>query len=404
LVQKEIDDAEKTGLVIRHWNLLDVTERCRPDRHKPELPRLKLYVDDDMLHVVDRDTLEKMEETKRERYVERDAFTGCVSCRLFPSCQTNLATRQTSTSKLLKPIPHVIQQFRNVSLPTALAQLLSRKPSKEGLIYPRFDPDRHVVSATEMWRMITGVDPGRPITKDELVQRLIQSGAEFYAGQDYGTTHNFATVVAAKWGALCLVLECASASGLDPGQKVAFCDSRVKRYGAAIFGDPEDPGMIALMRRMGYSMRELHKGPGSVKTGIDSVSYMLWPSIGDPRLFFLAQDEGVALLVDNLQAYHYKLDAAGEPTEEPDEEGDDEPDALRYLIMGAFGKQSKLRMAVGADPAIKAQELVPVLSPFGAANGRPEAWMQALVQKHTAGAGGRAAGGTGRKGGLKWAT
>jgi hypothetical protein len=68
----------------------------------------------------------------------------------------------------------------------------------------------------------------------------------------------------------------------------------------------------------------------------------LWPAIGQPQLFFLAEDDGVAYLFERLQQYHWKRDAAENILEEPEKEDDDECDAIRYMVMNVFAPKGKV--------------------------------------------------------------
>jgi hypothetical protein len=43
LVQKELDEAEETGLLAIHWNIVDVTEKCPPERHLPQEPKIPIW-------------------------------------------------------------------------------------------------------------------------------------------------------------------------------------------------------------------------------------------------------------------------------------------------------------------------------------------------------------------------
>jgi len=128
-VQKMIDSAEKTGTKVFHWNFIDVTERCPPERHKPELPKLPLYISDETLEHTTEEGFNEMPLAQQEKFFKTEGFAGCVKCKLFPACRTRLATNQHSTSKMLKPIPFVINKFSEVDTEIAKSQLLCWKPS-----------------------------------------------------------------------------------------------------------------------------------------------------------------------------------------------------------------------------------------------------------------------------------
>ena len=110
LVQREIDQASKSRLKIRHWNIIDVTERCPPERHRPDLPRLPIYRSDETLAAVEPGTWETLPVREKATYVRDEGFHGCINnCSLFAVCKGRLATHQTSTSLLLQPISETIQ-------------------------------------------------------------------------------------------------------------------------------------------------------------------------------------------------------------------------------------------------------------------------------------------------------
>lgn len=336
LVQKEIDLAPKTGLQIRHWNIIDVTRACKPKRHKPNEPHVTLYRSDEELRHISESEYEQLDVKTQEKYVRHEgAYAGCAKCPLFAMCKGNLATKQTSKSKLLKPITHVIHEFQISSLENAHAQLMSRKPASTGLIYPRLDHDLHMKTASEIAHMVVGDDAPQFLDKEGLVLLLKSQGATFFAGLDWGFTHSFVIVSGAVWGINLFIFDVISQTGLDPEEKLLVAE-KVQAWSPTIFADPEAPDQIKLFKKKGFMMRDWKKTAGSVSMGIDIVRMKLRPAIGEPQLFMLKDDPGCELLYDRLSKYHFKQDAAGNLTDQPDEENDDEPDATRYLTMNLF--------------------------------------------------------------------
>ena len=51
IVQKELDAAKETGTLVRHWNIIDGTKPCPPERHLPDEPRISIYYSEDSLEV-----------------------------------------------------------------------------------------------------------------------------------------------------------------------------------------------------------------------------------------------------------------------------------------------------------------------------------------------------------------
>ena len=347
LVQHEIDEAHHSGLQIRHWNILDVTEACPTTRHRPDLPHLPIYRSNETLKSLSEEEYSALSPDLQQKYIKDKGFYGCLkNCKLFAMCKCRLALKQKSKSSLLRPIAHTINQFKNNSIPMAKAQLLCWKPSTEGLIYPSLERETHVLTAAQIYEHISGEPPSTPhFTKEMLLQSLKVHEIKWYGGVDFGYTHNFVVVIGFVYGNKIYITDCHAVAELEAGQQIELLENKVKKFDPAIFADPENPQMIKTMRKEGFRVKDWKKGKGTVIGGIDIVRMKLQPSIGDPQMFFLAEDDGVDLLIKRMKAYHWKLDAASKPTDVPDDELDDECDAVRYLVMNVFGKHGKIVVA-----------------------------------------------------------
>jgi len=265
------------------------------------------------------------------------------------NCRGFLATEQKSTSPLLRSISFTQAQFRTVSVPTANAQLLCRKPSTEGLIYPHLERSIHMLTPAQIVQKITGETVRPDMTKAELIVFLKLRGVRFAAGMDFGFKHNFAVPLAAIDGARAFVIACISAPELLPDAMIHKCDADIKSFNPSIWPDTASPQLIAMFKKSGYRMREWNKGSGSVNDGIDIVCMRLRPTLGEPLLYFLAGDPGVEVLYKNMSQYHWTIDSQGDPTDVPDEEDDDECDGLRYLVMNEFPPNKRIVSAPAND-------------------------------------------------------
>jgi hypothetical protein len=403
MVQKEMDeefgpDGDRR-LHIRHWNIIDVTESCAPTRHLPELPKIPIYVDEDRLRAISEDQYKLLPPDELQKFRKEEGYQGCLkNCRLFSACHGRLATEQKSKSPLLKSVADTLNKFRGLgkNIEMAQAELLCKKPSKKGLIYPNLDRSVHLLTPAQMAEKLTG-DTFRPdFTKAELIALMQTRDVKWYAGQDYGWTHNFADVTGAVDGARCFIVNVVSAPQLMPDQIVRAVD-HLKRYGRAVFGDPEDPKMVAMLRAAGHRMRAWHKEPGSVVGGINVVRMRLTPTMGEPLLFFLAGDPMVELLFKRMSEYHWKLDPTGTLVDgEPDEENDDECDALRYLVMNVFAPKGKVKAAKEPEHA-RSQE-----TPAGVYT-RENLFSKILEERGVVSGGGESADqAIGRRGSVKW--
>lgn len=381
LVQKEIDAASNTGLKIRHWNILDVTQSCRPQRHHPDKPKKQIYYSTDLFQVLDPEEWARLPEDKQVLYTSVEAFHGCAKCKIFPACRGLLIHGQKSTSALLRPVEHVINQFKSLSLPAALAQLLCLKPSTEGLIYPAFDRDLHMLTPAQMAERITGMQYPEDFTKDALIRLFKEKGAYFVGGIDFGSTHNFVIVIGAVYGNVFYCLTVESMAELLPDQQVMLAKQAAKIYEEeepyvkiSFFPDPENPQMIKVLRKAGLRMKNWNKGPGTVLAGIEIVRLKMRPAADNPQMYLVLGDPNCELMAKRLSEYHWKLDAAGKPTKIPDEADDDEPDAFRYAVMNPFGSAGGIKVA--AEPTKVRSNLMPLPTP----DYTPQNWMTRVIQ------------------------
>lgn len=343
LVQKELDEAVNTGLVARHWNLIDLTSACEQERHLPDRPKQTYWINDNTLKHITEAEYQTLNPAVQAKYVSAEGYEGCAKCPLFAACKGRLATHQTSKSLMLKPVADTIDKFKGAPGPEYIqTEFLCRKPDSTGLIYPRLDPEVHYKEAADIIEMVTGTrDP--MADKQKVIQELRRRGAKFFTGMDFGFSHNFVSATFASYGAFVYVLDVFAQSNLDLDQKIEACQYIKTTYGnPVVFGDPAYPSDIISFRKNGYKMREWEKGPGSVKAGIEMVRTLIWDSRGRTRLFFLKDDEGVKLLFDRMSRYAFVTDAAGQVTEEPNDKDDDECDAMRYGIMNGMGKNGVL--------------------------------------------------------------
>ena len=280
LVQEEIDEAAKTGLKIRHWNLIDVTSACPPDRHLPNEDKVKLYINDSELRHVTKDELELMDPIAQGKFYEADGFAGCAKCPLFFGCKGRLATHQTSKSPLLKPILNTIQKFKENPIERSIAQLMCRTPESTGLICPRFNREVHMKTANEMARMIEDTPEAEAVqTKPDLIEFMKRKGVRFWAGIDWGFSHAYAYCVFAQWGTLALVIECLTESELEIEDKIARSQPLKEIYDATIYPDPESPSDTETFKRKGFKVKRWDKGKGSVKAGMVLTSGVVFKEV-----------------------------------------------------------------------------------------------------------------------------
>jgi len=346
LVQKEIDAAAETGLEVRHWNILDVTERCTEARHQPTKTKLPIYRSQKLLKAISEEDFERLDIASKEKYVKDEGYWGCLNeCKLFAACKGNLV-KQTNGSSILKSIGHIIQQFSINDPERANAQLLCNKPSKEGMIYPNLDAEIHFKSAQQIANMITGEEFPEKYTQKELIGLAQSLDCRFVSGMDHGYTHNFAVCTGFIYGNKLFMIDSFAVPELEISQKINLCNDRIKHLDPTIYPDPADPGSRKTFINHGYKCKEFKKGPGSVLEGINAVRTKLMPSLGrEPEVYFIKDNDGVLNLFGDLSKYHWIVGVDEKPTDVPDDDNDDSADAFRYLIMNEFPLKKKNRNA-----------------------------------------------------------
>lgn len=351
LVQKEIDEADKSGLRVRHWNIIDVTAGCPDSKHRPDLPKLTIYRSDDTLRSLSEEDFNLLSDKEKTQYIKDEGYHGCLnSCRLFAMCKGALATRQQSKSPLLKPIAHVTNLFAQVNLEVAKCQLLCLKPSSEGLIYSRMDHKVHIKTAADMAEMITGIPRNVNFSKTDLINLLKNlEGAFFCAGIDFGFTHSFAVTLGCVWGSKIFIIDAFQQAELELNQQIDLCDQKIAHYKPTVYADTAYPAYIKSFKRAGYQMRNWEKAKGSVVGGIEIVRQKLMSSLGVPEMFFLANDPGCELLFKKMREYHWRTDPQGNPTDTPDDRDNDMQDSCRYLVMNVFGNKKRVAMVSGNE-------------------------------------------------------
>lgn len=363
LVQNEINDAKRTGLVIKHWNIIDVTEACPAKRHQPELPKITLYRSDDNLTAIKEEDYNNLPPKEQQKYIKDEGYHGCYhNCKIFAACQGKLATEQKCKSRFLKKIAHVQNQFRNNTLDMAKAQLLCKRPAATGLVYPRFSEDKHVLTPAQAYYKIVGESPtsGPNMTKRELIAFAHNREFPFSGGMDFGYTHLFAYTHGFKDRSNLFITHALGIPELEPDQQLEVMRQFLPDN-PAIYPDPENAQLIRVFKGNKFRMVKWKKIAGSVVGGISCVQLKLTPTLGgDPELYFVrevGEDPGMDLLIKYIREHHWKLDAANQPTDMISDDNKDMPDALRYQVMNVFPYKGKVIESSGEANNLKQPDM-----------------------------------------------
>lgn len=369
LVQQEIDKSTESGLQLLHWNIIDVTEACPPERHLPEEPKIPIYYHEPEKqtkgHAISEEAYEALPDQKKEIYRKTEGYAGCLkNCKLFFACKGALATKQSNRKTFFKKeIDYTVGLFRKLGPGMANAQLLCLKPSEEGLIYPRLDEEIHKKTAPQIAKMITGEEYPENFSKLDLLRLMEDNGAVWIAGIDHGYTHWFAVTTYAKIGNKAFVIDFQGMPELELDDKILLLENtwrkNLKIEPERIYADTAEPDSNNTLKRKGkFHITPWTKGKDSVVAGIEILRMKIQPAVGDPEIFFLADDPGVDLLFKHLIQYHWQIDKAGRYTNIPSEENDDGPDSIRYGVMNEFMPKGGIRTSEDVINTASKQEVV----------------------------------------------
>ena len=335
---EEIESTPDKTRVARRWTAFEFTERCSDDRSGTQ--EIALYVNQDKMDVVNKETFNKKEKNKQKDYIEYKAYNGCEKCPLFAICLTD-AKKQNSTSPMLKTIDEMIQKVRSEGADWAMAQLMNLKPSVEGIVFREFEEKIHVKEWNEMWLILTGKEFPGECTHDMFVKKCHEMKLSCYAGIDWGFSSpntvvfffvdNRDNIYVVKTDGMTYI---SSPTWIHHIKTKYHTMYRCQLY----VPDAADQGAIMEMQKAGLPVAN-QADKGAINTGIQVIKKFLKPPGSMEPKLFCARETTVPLLRE-FSLYHYKVDAAGLVTDDPDTEYDHWIDALRYPMTLLFGKST----------------------------------------------------------------
>lgn len=346
LMQKEIEKANENNHPVLHWNMLDITERCPDDRHRPDLPPVTRYIAKRLpLRNIEPAEYDSFLEEKKSEYDKIQAHAGCATCHLLSVCKTRLSTRpEKDVGGLYKPIDFTINQFKKINPDMGEAQLLCWKPSSTGLIYARFDSTEgeNTLSLNAAWERFTGNKTDYNITLTDLIDLFHKKGIPFYIGGDWGFRHAYALIAGAVlpsgefW-----IFETLAISGLEFEDMIKYAlyfrdKYKPKRW----FMDTAQPMFIKAFKKRKMPCKEFKK---DIMGGIESIRGQVVDSYNRRRLKVLKTTEN-EFIIKGFGFHHFRMDASGNLTQEPDdEEYADVMDSLRYMGQNLFATKGNIR-------------------------------------------------------------
>lgn len=353
LFTKEMEKAQKSGHRVFRWNIIDITEKCQPARHKPDKPKQWVYVARSLpLRTITETEWANLIEKEREGYDKVEAYEGCLKCPLLPVCRTRLAHRsEKDVGGLWKPIDFTISQF-DKDPDLAEAQLMCWKPSSAGMVYPRFvdmaDGTGNTYTLKQAWEAYTGEAAPKGLVFPDLIQFMLSKGVRFYAGVDWGTTHAFAISVSAKManGEWWLV-DGYSVPGLEFAQMMALATEVRDMYRVAQwYADTSEPMFIKEFKNARMPCKKFTK---DVFGGISAVRGRII-NARNRRFLKVIKHDRTELFLKMFAEHCFKLDTLGNLTKDPDDgEFADIADSVRYQAQNLY-KVSKINTPPPPQP------------------------------------------------------
>ena len=198
------------------------------------------------------------------------------------------------------PVQEIEDAKRQLTEDRFAQEYLADFRKTEGLVYKEFDRKLHV-SADKFYPVKT------------------------FGGVDFGFTHPAAAITIQKDK---------DANYHIPVEwyKTQQTDEAIAEYVASLkwsacYPDPENAGAIKQLKNHGVNVREVLKGKGSIKSGVNIVRELF-------KANRLTIDPSCKNLIWELETYSYKdKDGATYEDENPVKENDDALDALRYALM-----------------------------------------------------------------------
>lgn len=345
-MNEALDKSQEMNYKVLQWNIIDVTERCPPSRYLADEPKVDRYVAKNLpLTQLTPEQYDFLPPTEKPKYeLLKNTHAGCLKCPLLPVCKMRLSQKPESASGgFYKPIQAVIQKFKENDPDTAEAQLMCWKPGSAGLVFPRFRKDENkaepnktnVLSVADAYEAFTGT-PNPHVSEEVFLRTLQAAGIEFFAGVDWGFTHDAVIVIVAQmpngdiW-----VVDCFAAPGLEFSDMLEQgCRFRDKYKPQKWFCDPAYPANVKSFNKNGMRSPAFTK---DIAAGIEAVRSKIVTSSGR-RYFKIIKTRETQKVIDAMGKHRFILDTLGNPTAKPDDEAQvaDICDTLRYIGQNLF--------------------------------------------------------------------
>ena len=346
IIETEYDRKDKTGILFKFWTVFENTKAC-PVEIRGE-KRLEMFVNALENSALLKEDFEMLEPHIQAKYEQVNAYEGCYKCPMAAICSGDLAN-QTSSCKTLRNTESVIEEFKTApSLEWFLSQKMAMTPASDQNVFPKFKRDKFLKTPREMWTIWKGEDPGREISKAELIREMIAAGVDRYAGLDHGFTHPMGfTVVFHDPADRIYIMRVIKRSGLEPVDVVKLVEKELAEYDfKVVYPDTARPDVNSMLRKVIKIGDNFDKNPD---LGVTLLRGKIAPTYGPTKFFGLIGE--AEPLADEMEKYHYVLDSGNIITEEIAKVFDDAIDSLSYPAQNRW-KNKNVNIPVEETPKI----------------------------------------------------
>ena len=242
--------------------------------------------------------------------IERCRDRECSRCILYEDCRG-----KARRARGFFPVEDALAISRRSSRESWQAEMLCRRPSREGLVYRDFDPARHLIDYT--------FDPDRPT----------------YAGLDFGYTNPTVCLFAQERDGVLMVFHEYYQAGETAAEHAGLLRPLFERYRVRrAWADPSGAEQRAVLARRGVPTEPAEN---RLERGLEAVRARLKadPVTGRVGLRF---DRRLRHTLREMAQYHYSSGS-----EEPVKADDHCMDALRYLCAALRGSARRARVRLG---------------------------------------------------------
>jgi hypothetical protein len=344
--EQEIQNIVNTGEKLLQWNIFDTTEHCVESRHLPNEEKEERYIAQELpLRNISPKEYDKLSDKDKLGFSSIVAHQGCKSCPLLQECKMKLSQRpKTDTGGLYNTIDFTIRQFKSISNELATAQLLCRKATSQGLVYPRFTNEGNSISMFDAYNVLTG-EKDVNLTIEKFAHYLRNQGVRFYCGVDWGFSHPFAIIVSCLINNEWWLVDHHSVSGLQFDQQLDLA-KRVRDLYQPVkwYADTAEPMFIKDFNNAGMNCADFKK---DVWGGIEKVRTQIMSADAQRRMKVIVH-ERTEYLIKAIKLHAFVLGTDGNPTMEPDDAPGiaDSADCLRYIAQNLFKSDGKFYYAM----------------------------------------------------------